>query len=163
DGACLKSFTVEPPKDKNYEKVDAHLKVRAAVTAGPHELGVTFPKDPSSLVQTKRQPYQAHYNFHRHPRLTPAVYQVSINGPYDSTGPGDTPSRRRIFVAKPRNPGEEDACAERILSNFARRAYRRPVTSTDLDKPLQFYREAKAVDGFEAGIEAAVSTVLVSP
>jgi cytochrome c553 len=164
DREAVKSFTVEPRKgDKDYEKVDAHLKVRVPVTAGPHQLGVTFCKEPSSLVETKRQPYQAHYNMHRHPRLTPAIYQVSINGPYDSKGPGDTPSRRRIFVAQPKNPDDDDACAERIVSNLARRAYRRPVSNTDLQKPMEFYRQAKANDGFDAGIEAALSAILVSP
>src|SRR5204862_1262255 len=79
------------------------------------------------------------------------------------TGPVDTPSRRSIFVSRPRNPAEEDACAERILSNLARRAYRRPVRSAELEKPMQFYRDARAADGFEAGIEAALSAVLVSP
>src|SRR5207247_2194979 len=85
----------------NFEKVDAHLKVRLPVTAGPHQVGVTFLKNSSSLIETKRQPYQAHYNMHRHPRQTPAIYQISINGPYDSKAPGDTPSRRRIFVCQP--------------------------------------------------------------
>jgi hypothetical protein len=163
DRNCVKSFTVEPPKNKDYEKVDAHLKARMSVTAGPHQLGVTFRKEPSSLVETRRQPYQAHYNMHRHPRLTPAIYQVSINGPYESKSPGDTPSRGRIFVTLPANAGEEDACAERILSNLIHRAYRRPVTSADLEKPMAFYRKAKAEDSFEAGIEAALSAVLVSP
>jgi len=127
DRERVKSFTVAPPTDKNFEKVDAHLKVRLAVSAGPHQLGVTFVKHPSSLVETKRQPYQAHYNMHRHPRLTPAIYQVSINGPYDSRSPGDAPSRRAIFVCKPTKPGEEDQCAERILSK-ARPS--RPATLT---------------------------------
>jgi hypothetical protein len=164
DRETVKSFTVEPRKgDKDYEKVDAHLKVRVPVTAGPHQLGVTFCKEPSSLVDTKRQPYQAHYNMHRHPRLTPAIYQISINGPYDSKGAGDTPSRSRIFVVQPKNAGEEDSCADRIVSKLARRAYRRPVTGSDLQKPMEFYRQAKAGDGFETGIEAALSAVLVSP
>src|SRR5213075_2178466 len=108
DRQRVKSFTVQPPKgDKNFEKVDAHLKVRVPVGAGPHQLGVTFLKNPSSLVETKRQPYQAHYNMHRHPRLTPAIYQVSINGPYDSSGPGETPARRQILFARPTKPSEE--------------------------------------------------------
>jgi hypothetical protein len=115
------------------------------------------------LVDTKRQPYQAHYNMHRHPRLTPAIYQISINGPYDSKGAGNTPSSRRIFVVQPRNAGEEDACAERIVASLARRAYRRPVSVGDLQKPMEFYRQAKASDGFEGGIEAALGAVLVSP
>jgi hypothetical protein len=157
-------FTVAPPKgDKNFEKVDAHLRVQLPVTAGPHQLGVTFLKKPSSLVETRRQPYQAHFNMHRHPRLTPAVYQVSVNGPFRSTGPGDTPARRRIFVRYPSKPGEEQACAEQILSALIRRAYRRPVTSADPVTPMEFYRKAAVDGGFEAGIEAALSAILVSP
>ncbi len=181
-------FTVAPPKDKNFEKVDAHLKLRVPVTAGPHQFGVTFLKNPSSLLETRRQPYLARYNMHRHPRLGPAIYQVSINGPYDSKGPGDTPSRRRIFasypdaqsadlrpgaggVGEPRRIGDrrskeslsEDAWAEKILTTLMRRAYRRPVNAADLQKPMEFYRKAMAGDGFEAGIEAALSAVLVSP
>ena len=160
----VKSFTLVPPKgDRNHEKVDAHLKVRVPVTAGPHQLGVTFLKNPSSLLETRRQPYLARYNMHRHPRLTPAIYQISVNGPYDSKSPGDSPSRQRIFVSRPTKPAEEDACAEKILSTLTRRAYRRPSTSADLQKPMEFYRRAKSENGFEAGIEAALNAVLVNP
>ena len=163
DRERVRLFAVTPPKGEDHESVDKHLKVRVPVKAGPHQVGVTFLKNPSSLLETKRQPYQAHYNMHRHPRLTPAIYQVSINGPYDSKSPGDTPNRRRIFVSQPTKLGDEDACAERNLSTLMRRAYRRPVTSADLQKPMEFYRKAKTEDGFDAGIEAALSAVLVSP
>ena len=157
-------FKIAPPgKDKNHQTVDQHLKARIDVSAGPHQLGVTFLKEPSSLLETRRQPYQAHYNMHRHPRISPAVYQVSITGPYDAKGPGDTPSRRRIFICRPARPDEEEACAERILSTLMRRAYRRPVTDEDLKKPLALFREARAEGDFDAGIELALSAVLVSP
>jgi len=139
------------------------LKVRIPVKAGLHQVGVTFIKNPSALLETKRQPYSAHFNMHRHPRLTPAVYQVSVNGPYDSKEAGDSPSRRKIFICQPMKPTEEDGCAKRILSNLMHRAYRRPVTETDLAKPMDFYRKAKKNEGFEAGIEAALSAVLISP
>jgi mono/diheme cytochrome c family protein len=163
DGERLAGFTVSPPKDDNHDKVDAHLKARIPVRAGPHQLGVTFVKNPSSLLETRRQPYQAHYNMHRHPRIAPAVYQVSVNGPYNSTGPGDTPSRRRIFTTRQARPQDQDDCARQILTTLTRRAYRRPVTETDIEKPMEFYQTAKAADGFEAGVEAALSAVLVSP
>jgi len=156
-------FTISPPRDDNHDRVDAHLKARIPVTAGLHQVGVTFLKYPSSLLETKRQPYQAHYNMHRHPRIGPAIYQVSVNGPYNATGPGDTPSRRRIFTARPGKLRDEEDCARQILMTLTRRAYRRSVTETDLEKPMQFYREANATDGFEAGIEAALSAVLISP
>jgi hypothetical protein len=116
------------------------------------------------LLDTERKPYQAHFNMDRHPRIQPALYSVSINGPYDIKGPGDTPSRRRIFVCKPTKAAEEDACAKRILSTVMRRAFRRPVSDADLQTPLKFYKDAQAADkGFEAGIEVALAAVLVSP
>jgi hypothetical protein len=158
------SFNITPPRsERDHQTADAHLKARIRITAGPHKLGVTFLKDSSSLLETKRQPFQAHYNMHRHPRITPALYQVSITGPYDTKGHGDTPSRRRIFVCEPKEPGTEEACASRILSNLMRRAYRRPVVDADLQQPLKLYREAWAEGGFDAGIEMALSSVLVNP
>ncbi len=164
DHTEIKRWTVTPPKgDRNFAKVDSHLNVRVPVKAGPHGLGITFLKMPSSLLETRRAPYQAHYNMHRHPRLTPAIYQVSINGPYDSVSPGETPSRRRIFLRQPSTPEDEGACAEKIVSTLARRAYRRPLTRDDLEKPLQFYRRAHREHGFEAGIEAALNAILVHP
>jgi hypothetical protein len=164
DRAHLQSFTVEPLKGpKAQEMADAHLKTRVQVPAGEHDLGVTFVKWPSSLLETKRQPYEAHFNVHRHPRINPAIYQVSITGPYNAAGPGDTESRRKIFVAKPANRSDEDACAEKILSNLMRRAYRRPVTKDDLEKPMAFFREARAQRGFDAGIEMGLSAILVNP
>lgn len=163
DRERVQTFTVAPPKDRDFEKVDAHLKVRVRVAAGPRKVGVTFLKHPSALLETRRQPYLARYNMHRHPRLAPAIYQISITGPYDSTAPGDSPSRRRVFVSYPATATAEDPCAERIVATLMRRAYRRPVTEADLRKPLEFYRQAKAEAGFEAGIEAALSAVLVNP
>ncbi len=163
DGEHSASFNVEPPKDRNFDKVDQHLKARFSLKAGPHNLGVTFVKNPSSLLETKLQPYHVHFNMHRHPRIGPAVYQVSINGPYDAKGPGNSPSRQRIFVAKPRKPQEEDRCAKLILANLAHRAFRRPVADEDLKKPLEFYRSAREDNGFDSGIEAGLGAILASP
>ena len=172
DGERMELFTVEPPSYRedqaliyqpSHDSVDAHLKLRMPVTAGPHTLGVTFPKRPSLLVETARQPYEAHFNYYRHPRIQPAVYEVSITGPYDAAGPGRTPSREQVFVCRPAAPDEDDACATRILQKLMRRAYRRPVTEADLQGPFALYRAARAADGFEAGVEMALAAVLVSP
>ncbi len=158
------SFTVTPPKSEtDHQSADAHLKTRIRSTAGPHHLGVTFLKNPSSVLETKRQPFQAHYNMHRHPRISPAIYQVSITGPYNAKGHGDTPSRRQIFVCEPHESSDEDACARRILSPLMRRAYRRPVSDADFGKPMELYRAARAAGDFDAGIEMALSAVLVNP
>ncbi|MBC7852052.1 MAG: DUF1587 domain-containing protein, partial [Pirellulaceae bacterium] len=157
-------FTVKPPgKGESEQTIDANLKSRVKVKAGPHKVGVTFLKKPSSLLQTSRQPLNVHFNFYRHPRIGPAVYEVSIVGPFEASGPGDTPSRRRIFICRPTGEGDEEDCAKRILASLARRAYRRPVNDEDLKSLLEFYRQGRAEGGFEAGIETALSSLLVNP
>jgi hypothetical protein len=164
DREQVHELTVSPPEPgKGHNDVDRHLNCRIPVKAGPRLLGVTFLKNPSSLLEYRRQPYEAHFNFHRHPRLSPAIYQVSIVGPFDDAGPGDTPSRKRIFVDRPSSPDQEEASARTILSTLMRRAYRRPVTTADVDRVLPFYQEARAGADFDAGIEAALSALLVSP
>ncbi len=180
DRERVQIFTVKPPvraagvpegDQPSHATVDQHLKVRIPVSAGPHVLGATFPKKPSELLETPRQPYQTHFNSYRHPRIQPAIYSVSIIGPYDAKGPGDTPSRRRIFGSwplrhaqdGPTSPALEESSAKRILASLMRRAYRRPVTEVDLQGPVALYRHARADGDFEAGIEMALSAVLVSP
>ena len=164
DGQRLELFTVKPPpREEDHHLVDKDLHVRVPVTAGPHAIGIAFLKKPSALVETERQPYQAHFNMDRHPRIQPALYAVSVDGPYDARGSGDTPSRRRIFVCKPAKPSEEESCAKRILSTLAQHAYRRRVTDADLQVPLKFYRDARTQGGFESGIETALRALLLSP
>ena len=162
DRERVQSFTLKPPGSKGHEIADAHLKLRIAAKAGPHDLGVTFLKNASSLRETARQPLVAQFNLHRHPRSSPAIYQVSITGPFYAKGPGESPSRRRVFIAQPKSRGEDDSCAKQILSTLMRRAYRRPVNDADLKRPMDFYRDARAEADFDAGIEAALSAVLVS-
>jgi len=172
DRARVQVFTVKPPvreagvpetEQPSHAKVDQHLKVRLAVTAGPHAVGVTFPKKPSALLESVRQPYQTHFNSYRHPRIQPAIYSISIIGPYDPKGPGDTPSRRRIFVSHPATPAQEDAAAKHILASLMRRAYRKPVSAADVQGPFNLYKKARVEGDFDAGIEMALSAVLVSP
>jgi len=163
DRVPVASFTVQRPERGDDALVDRDLKVRASVTAGPHDLGVTFLKSASSLMETERRPGQSHFNETRHPRLTPAVYQVSITGPYAPQGVSDTPSRERLFVCRPAQASQEEGCAREILSSLMRRAYRRPVSDADLNGPMAFYREGRAGGDFDAGIGRALSAVLINP
>jgi hypothetical protein len=93
----------------------------------------------------------------------PHVEYMTISGPFNATGGGDTPGRQRIFVCRPARPSEERACATTILSKLARRAYRRPVTDADMSGLLRFYDEGRAKSGFDAGIEMALRAMLASP
>src|SRR5262249_13949895 len=90
DGDRVGGFPVKPPvSGKDHEGVDRGVHVRIPVKAGPHAVAATFPKRPSVLLETERQPYQAHFNMDRHPRIQSAVYSLTVNGPYDAKGPGN--------------------------------------------------------------------------
>jgi len=128
---------------------------RLKVAAGPHTIAA------ASVVRSHAG--GADGVFHVETR-TPGITQVTIAGPFNPTGPGDTPSRRKLLVCTPASAADELTCARTILSTFATRAFRRPVapSSPDLDTPLQFYRDGRK-QNFEFGIERAVARILVDP
>ncbi|MSV36141.1 MAG: DUF1592 domain-containing protein [Bryobacterales bacterium] len=165
DREPVKTFTLQKPTVGDDTQFDKDLKVRIPVTAGPHNVSVTFVKEGSSLIDTVRQPTESRFNDRRHPRTAPAINQISVTGPYAAKGAGDTPSRRRLFVCRPagKDKAQEEKCAETILSTLLRRAYRRPVIKTDVDEPLAFYRKARAEGDFDTGIATALSAVLTNP
>ncbi|HEY2382886.1 MAG TPA: DUF1592 domain-containing protein [Terriglobia bacterium] len=184
DGRLLKRFTVggeakgraaaasyegdgEPgfAGDDSWEKYmqiggDAGLDVRIPVGAGPHVVGVSFVREmwePEGLTQpiqrgrviTNDAVYMDFAN----------VGAVQIGGPYNPAGIAkDTPSRRAIFVCRPKSPSEETACATKILSKMARLAYRRPVKPADVSTLLDFFnsgrREAQARQGAASSRDA---------
>jgi hypothetical protein len=90
---------------------------------------------------------------------------LTITGPYRPSGPGDTPSRRRIFVCRPASADTETPCARTILLTLARRAFRRQVPDADpsLQTLMGFYEEGRSAGTFDAGIQRALARVLVDP
>ena len=88
---------------------------------------------------------------------------ISIEGPFEPGGPGNTPGRRKIFSCRPARASEERPCAQRILARLARQAYRRPIESEDLSALMAMYEKGSELGGFEIGIEQAIRALLVSP
>jgi hypothetical protein len=101
DRTPIGEFTIQRPANGDDSLIDRNLKIRVPVTAGPHQVGVTFVRNSASLIETARQPLQSRFNERRHPRVTPAISQVSITGAYEPQGADNTPSRSRIFVCRP--------------------------------------------------------------
>jgi len=165
DRGRVAEFEIKPPGSADFSKVDAHLKARLTVDGGPGKIGVTFVKQSASLLESRRDPYAAQYNMHRHPRRSPAVYQVTITGPHGFRETGGSPSHQRIFTTRPASAdaGDEERAAEEILRPLLRQAYRRPVTPEDLIGPMTFFREGREDGGFNEGIEQALAAILVSP
>ena len=171
DGTRVGQFVLEPrPMRKGYQREwDEALQIRVPVTAGPKDLAVTFLKTVPS-VEYVQPAYHARFEkpFRQYAEVEriwmPAIDKVTVRGPFDARGPGETPSRRRIFVCRPATPAEEAPCARKIVSGLARRAYRQPPTREALDELLAFYEEGRGDgDGFEAGIETALRRLLLSP
>ena len=142
---------------------DDILEVRFSASAGMHDLGVAFVRKSvltEGMAPTLLPPRHTSSTYEA-PRMD--VDTVRLEGPFDPTGPGDTPSRRRIFVCRPAGEADAEPCAREILGTLARRAYRRPVTDADVETLLQFYRSGYGEGGFERGIQEGLARLLVSP
>ncbi|HUP41171.1 MAG TPA: DUF1592 domain-containing protein [Vicinamibacterales bacterium] len=146
------------PREDRTKKIIELLTFRLPVKSGSHLVQVYFHSKTQAFVEDlfdpslRREPY-------RDGSGNPKISSVTITGPQPATASiGDTPSRRRILTCK----GSE-MCARTIVSTLARRAYRRPVTEDDLQAPLTAYRGGAASGGFEAGLEMAIRSILMSP
>jgi hypothetical protein len=93
----------------------------------------------------------------------PHLKDLSIVGPYRTTGVSETPSRRKIFSCRPTTPGEEPACAREIVGRLASQAFRGPVSGDDLASLMEFFNEGRKEKDFESGIAAALEAILASP
>lgn len=163
----IASFKIQRPKNPSQHlTADQHLKTRLQIPAGQQRIGITFVAKSNSLIENRRQPLNVQFNHHRHRRQGPAVYSVSIVGPYSAGKPHDTESRRLIFADKPTDAKNAVAAATKSLSRIMRIAYRRPITDEDLKVPLQFFQQATETNkaaNFETGMQAALEAILVNP
>src|SRR5262249_3369432 len=146
------------------------LEIRLPVKAGPQTIVVTFIKKTAAGVDDLFQRFDAttadlqtgvQYGYTTVPHLS----SVEIIGPYGISGPGNTPSRERIFVCRPASVSEEPPCAKKVISTLARRAYRRGVTDADVEPLMNFYRAARQgpSGSFEKGVEMALRRILADP
>jgi cytochrome c5 len=142
--------------------IDARLRVRVPVKAGPHEVGVAFIAKNNSESVEPLQPFTRNLDLQDMNGI-PIIDHVQLTGPFAATGSGDTPSRRRIFVCQPKNESDELPCAGKIISMLARLAYRRPVNDSDLEILLNFYQKGRNKGSFDAGIETALRLILSDP
>jgi len=153
----------EKPTDTG-DAVDARLRVRVPVKAGPHEVTVAFVQGPLVEVPERLQPYLRSSVDNFDWAGLPHLQLLSITGPFGSKGAGDTPSRRRIFTCRPAAKSAADTtCAKQIIGTLARRAYRQPISDAHLKLLMNFYDAGAHSGGFEAGIEEALQRILASP
>jgi len=137
---------------------DANLKVRLSVKAGAREIEASFLKDgllkEGVIERIRDDDVQQYFE---------GVSAVNVSGPFNVQGPGDTVTREKIFICHPTGAADELACAEKILSNLAHHAYRRPVVADDMTQLLALYKMGAEEGGFESGVRLALQKILVSP
>ncbi|HEY6341748.1 MAG TPA: DUF1592 domain-containing protein [Bryobacteraceae bacterium] len=166
DGERIRLFEVDQVA-RITESLNERNLVRIPVKAGIHTVGVTF-------LATTQVPVD---DLNRHNlrsvlesgplegfTFSPQVGQVIIRGPYDGKPAKDLASRRKIMVCEPAGSSDEIPCATKILSELARRAYRRPLKAADLEDLLSEYQNGRNQGhDFEAGIERALQAILADP
>ncbi|HEY4362793.1 MAG TPA: DUF1592 domain-containing protein [Bryobacteraceae bacterium] len=195
DGEEVFTASIGGPKDSEMQAndlnvartaIDKRMVGRVRVTAGAHDVGFTWKERPfqvQDVWEPLRRDSQEIHNVSGMPKLR----TVLIDGPYNVKGVSESLSRRQLYVCHPasakgaagavaaKSSGtaaptmEESACADKILTNLARRAYRRPVTAADVEAPMAFYKQArqeqagKPGGNFDDGIRAGVARILSSP
>ena len=166
-GVSQGAGVIMPPSfdEAEYERhADDDLKVRFQAKAGTRLLQIAFLKENSAVEGLFSPSSTVKENAVGRVWVDPALSNVSITGPFNAKGTGDTPTYHKIFVCSPTGRADEEPCAEKIFSTLTRRAYRRPVTEEDVEPLLSLYREAHSETGsFEAGIQMALEGLLVSP
>ena len=184
DGVLLKRFSVggegkgmtapenfagntqgDPEWEAYMHTADANLEVRAPVKAGPHIVGVSFVRrlwEPEGVLQ----PPQTGFGRTTNERYFgyPDVKTVSIGGPFNISGPGNSPTRRALFVCTPKDASAELPCAKQILSSVATRAYRRPLAESEVEVLLDFFKAGRTEEkSFDAGIQRGLERILAAP
>ncbi len=151
-----------PAWEEYARNVDAGLEVRLPARAGWRLVTVSFLGRPTEVEDGVPHPP-------RYPERdeslesNPWVHTVAIRGPYEVLGPGDTPSRRKVFICRPTEPRDEEPCAERILTALAGEAYRRPATGREVATLLRFFREGRRDAAFDDGVQFALERLLADP
>jgi mono/diheme cytochrome c family protein len=144
--------------------LDKQLTVRIPLKAGPHVIAASTVLRSHAEKDDLIKPFLRTTIDGLDIMGDPSVDRLTVEGPLNPTGVGQTPSRAKIFVCTPQNDRDQLPCARKIITVLLHRAYRRPIQDADLETPLSFYQRRRNSNGsFDAGIEAALQFILASP
>ncbi|MCY4025127.1 MAG: DUF1592 domain-containing protein [Acidobacteria bacterium] len=175
DGATVKHWSLEPlrgrnpaiaattsPEEDAPRAPDEDLVVRFAAKAGTRPVGVTLLNIRPAYAEGLRGGVVGDPGPVRR-GASGRIESLTVSGPFHAATPEESESRRRIFTCRPTASTDERACARQILTRLARRGFRRPVAASDVEGLLPFYEEGRRAGGFDAGIQAALERLLISP
>ncbi|MSO21367.1 MAG: DUF1592 domain-containing protein [Acidobacteria bacterium] len=177
EGSAAADSSPPDPVESEYQRTaDAGLDLRVQARAGTRLVQVAFLKEGGAregVFQTRARTnlltLATGEGDETNASVTAGLGSVTISGPFQVTGPGDTPSRGRIFMCQPSTgaaPAEEEDCARRILGKLAHRAFRGNTAPASLDSLVELFRQGRQgglPGAFDRGIELAVQGMLVMP
>ena len=151
---------IDQKQDPAVDAINKRLKnIHFKAKAGPHKVAVTFVRRTFAQSDDRLEGLVPGGSQDRVLRIK----SFQIRGPYDPSGLGETPGRKRIFVCEPKSSADEAPCARKIISTVARRAFRRPVTDRDMTTLMSFYQTGRKAKDFEEGVRMALTGILASP
>jgi hypothetical protein len=168
EGERVALLDIDPMMDESDPSGMTLESPRVSVRAGPRRVSAAFLQRFEAPVDDLMAPIEhtladttigTDYGV----KTLPHLREFRINGPHGITGISETVSRRRIFTCRPTSEEDERPCAQRIVASLAARAYRRPLTETDIEGLMSFYQTGAAEGGFESGIQTALQAILASP
>jgi cytochrome c551/c552 len=165
DGERVALFKIDPLLEGNTGTlVTAPIKIEA----GPRRLAAAFISKADGAVEDSVRLVEQtlmDVSVGLHPGMTtlPHLQTFTVVGPTNRSGVSDTPSRKLILTCTPADASEEEACAKRIINTLGRRAFRRPLSSEDVDNLLEMYKVGRQEGSFESGIRTAVQSIIARP
>jgi Protein of unknown function (DUF1592)/Protein of unknown function (DUF1588)/Protein of unknown function (DUF1585)/Protein of unknown function (DUF1587)/Protein of unknown function (DUF1595) len=129
-------------------------RIRLDVKAGLHTVQIAF------LHTAAEQEVNDLFAVHA---ASASVGGFDLRGPFNPQGVGNTESRRRIFACYPKEASEQSACARKIITNLATRAWRAPVKEAAVNDLLGFYRQGAELRDFDTGVQYALARILSDP
>jgi len=151
------------PEQEEFERyADEELEVNFQAKAGTHLVTAAFLKE-NMMPEQPLYPDLTRYDYTQYKGGEPGVRSVAIGGPFEARGVGNTASRERIFICRPASKNNGQTCAEQILTNLARLAYRRSPHKEEIEELLKFYQQGYQDGGFESGVGMAIERMLAGP
>ena len=124
DKETLRSVKVEAD-----ESAPQHYEAKFRLPAGKHHLRVVVLRDKTGLSLEKA----AEWKSGKDQKGTIHVHHLEIEGPPEAAAEMLPETHRRIFF-KRSTTGTEPQVAREVIGAFAKRAYRRPVTASEVER-----------------------------
>ena len=146
------------------DKIEAtRLRVRRFVKAGQRDIAAAFIEKTSPTFETHRlQRFVRDFSNPFDAEGAPHVLSIGVQGPFNAKG-AETPPSPRVLLCTPATSAEEAACARRILSTVATRAYRRPASNAEIADLMSSFDQGRSGGSFKTGVQFGLRRILASP